>query len=542
MFSILLCFCYLYGQSLRMRYEVITYLLLLQNRVYTSNILIWNPTIGYSHVKFLGNIADVLTQDGHNVTIFHPVMDPHIKTFGNRLSARTISYEPDVLDTNDWLKLDIKRPSLWDSPPCDSLCFKWEDQDTIYEQSIKYCKELLKDQEMISKLNDSKFDIAFSESFDLCAPGFFEVLGIENVVMVSALGMLPRLYEIAGMSEVPSFVPDPLTPYSDDMTFMERLTNLKVHIQMKSEMRRWEQMFWEVFNAKYPGFPTIAEINNRKTALIMTNVNEFAESARPTTNMIRYVGGSTLYPTKPLTKDLENILNERNATVFFSLGSLAQSKDMPRSIKNDIISTFASFPDVTFIWKYEGDDIASFETQPNIHYLKWVPQFDLLADRRLSLFITHGGMNSMLEAMFCAKSMIVIPLFGDQQFNSKNIQRRGLGTIVERNHLNKRTLTEAIKTTLGNKKITRESEFVAAQLVGRPQQYRDDIAKWTRAIIEHGKMDHLLLHSRNLNFMQYYCLDVIAFVVGLASSIAFLTLWSLKQVFSSVRIIKLKSN
>ncbi|ETN71044.1 hypothetical protein NECAME_04739 [Necator americanus] len=204
---------------------------------------------------------------------------------------------------------------------------------------------------------------------------------------------------------------DPLTPYSDDMTFMERLTNLKVHIQIKSEMRRWEQMFWEAFNAKYPGFPTIAEIYN----------------------------------------DLENMLNERNATVFFSLGSLAQSKDMPTWLKNDIISTFASFPDVTFIWKYEGDDIPSFETHPNIHYLKWVPQLDLLADRRLSLFITHGGMNSMLEAMYCAKGMIVIPLFADQQFNSKTIQRRGLGTIIERNHLNKKTLTEAIQTTLGNK-------------------------------------------------------------------------------------------
>ena len=32
-----------------------------------SNILVWNPTIGHSHVMFLGNIADVLTANGHNV-------------------------------------------------------------------------------------------------------------------------------------------------------------------------------------------------------------------------------------------------------------------------------------------------------------------------------------------------------------------------------------------------------------------------------------------------------------------------------------------
>ncbi|EPB75471.1 glycosyltransferase family 28 protein [Ancylostoma ceylanicum] len=182
----------------------------------------------------------------------------------------------------------------------------------------------------------------------------------------------------------------------------------------------------------------------------MTNVNEFAETPRPTTNMIKYVGGSTLHDPKALPEDLDKLLNERSATVLFSLGSIAQSKDMPSWLKNDIIETFASFPNVTFIWKYEGDDTSSFNAVPNIHPMKWVPQTDLLADKRLSLFITHGGMNSMLESMFHGKPMIVIPLFGDQQLNSKNVIRIGTGMLVDRNNLNKNTLTEAIQRTLGN--------------------------------------------------------------------------------------------
>ncbi|EYC05229.1 hypothetical protein Y032_0083g1655 [Ancylostoma ceylanicum] len=169
----------------------------------------------------------------------------------------------------------------------------------------------------------------------------------------------------------------------------------------------------------------------------------------------------------------------------------------------DIIETFASFPNVTFIWKYEGDDTSSFNAVPNIHPMKWVPQTDLLADKRLSLFITHGGMNSMLESMFHGKPMIVIPLFGDQQLNSKNVIRIGTGMLVDRNNLNKNTLTEAIQRTLGNKKIAREAAFVASSLAGRPQQYREDIAKWAKIIIEHGKMNHLLLHSRNMNLIQF---------------------------------------
>ncbi|EYC05224.1 hypothetical protein Y032_0083g1655 [Ancylostoma ceylanicum] len=206
----------------------------------------------------------------------------------------------------------------------------------------------------------------------------------------------------------------------------------------------------------------------------------------------------------------------------------------------DIIETFASFPNVTFIWKYEGDDTSSFNAVPNIHPMKWVPQTDLLADKRLSLFITHGGMNSMLESMFHGKPMIVIPLFGDQQLNSKNVIRIGTGMLVDRNNLNKNTLTEAIQRTLGNKKIAREAAFVASSLAGRPQQYREDIAKWAKIIIEHGKMNHLLLHSRNMNLIQYYGLDILAFLVSIAAVVVFLFLWLLKRVISSFRIIKLK--
>ncbi|RCN30630.1 UDP-glucoronosyl and UDP-glucosyl transferase [Ancylostoma caninum] len=459
-----------------------------------------------------------------------------VTTFGNRLPARTIRYSAPVID-DKFQKMEMKMPSLWESPSCTGVCMRWSDYDLMIEQNLDYCKWLLEDMEMIKALNESKFELVFTESLDMCAPGMFQILGIKKVVMVSAFGMYPPMYDVIGMAELPSFMPgiimcyclqqnvadndisESLTPYSDKMTFLERSTNFKVNIQLKFHLRRWNHVFWEVFDAKYPGFPTIQEIFNEKTCLIMTNVNEFAETPRPTTNMVKYVGGSTLHDPKALSEDLDKVLSERSATVLFSLGSIAQSKDMPSWLKNDIIEAFASFPDVTFIWKYEGDDTSSLDAFPNIYPMKWVPQTDLLADKRLSLFITHGGMNSMLESMFHGKPVIVIPLFGDQQMNSKNVIRIGTGTVIDRNNLNKKSLKEAIQKTLFNQKIARETAFVASLLAGRPQQYRQDIAKWTKIIIEHGKMNHLLLHSRNMNLMQYYGLDILTFLASVAVSV-----------------------
>ncbi|EYC07004.1 hypothetical protein Y032_0072g643 [Ancylostoma ceylanicum] len=89
-----LSFCQFVGNNSnrQMGRSIVINLILLEYYVSASNILIWNPAIAQSHVNFLGNIADVLTADGHNVTIFSPAIDPLLTTFGNRLPARTIRY------------------------------------------------------------------------------------------------------------------------------------------------------------------------------------------------------------------------------------------------------------------------------------------------------------------------------------------------------------------------------------------------------------------------------------------------------------------
>ncbi|VDO64907.1 unnamed protein product [Heligmosomoides polygyrus] len=262
-----------------------------------SNILIWSPTFGHSHVAFLGNIADVLTADGHNVTILTLTLDPNVTTFGNRLPAHTIRIES---EENNWLQMDVKGPSLWNTPPCTGLCTRTSDLLIIAEQSYRICKALLDDDETMKKLLASKFDLVFSETLENCGPGIFQVLNIPSVVMVSALGMMPKMLEVSGLRATPSFVPLCLTPYSDEMTFFERFINFNLQMIFSTYKYKVEDQYWQLLNDRYPGFPSIESISMNKTALMMTNVHEFAESPRPTTNMIRYVGGMTIYPPKAL--------------------------------------------------------------------------------------------------------------------------------------------------------------------------------------------------------------------------------------------------
>ncbi|VDM71430.1 unnamed protein product [Strongylus vulgaris] len=122
------------------------------------------------------------------------------------------------------------------------------------------------------------------------------------------------------------------------MSFWERLDNFKFIIELHYRFSGWEKDIWSIANNLQPGFPNLRHLLKKKTGVVLLNVNEVTETPRPTANILRYIGGATLHEPKKLDEDLfiqklSSLLDERPETVLFSLGSLAQSKDMPMRLK-----------------------------------------------------------------------------------------------------------------------------------------------------------------------------------------------------------------
>ncbi|PIC23459.1 hypothetical protein B9Z55_017154 [Caenorhabditis nigoni] len=105
---------------------------------------------------------------------------------------------------------------------------------------------------------------------------------------------------------------------------------------------------------------------------------------------------------------------------------MVRSYEMPENFKEGLIKMFESLPDVTFIWKYEKDDAEFQKRLPkNVHLKKWVPQPALLADSRVKVFVTHGGLGSTMEVAYTGKPALMIPIFGDQYQNAMMLARHG---------------------------------------------------------------------------------------------------------------------
>ena len=69
------------------------------------------------------------------------------------------------------------------------------------------------------------------------------------------------------------------------------------------------------------------------------------------------------------------------------------------------------------------------------------------------VFVTHGGMNSVSEALFFGTPMVVIPFVSDQPVNAKCVEKLGVGKTLEYTNTNADTIKHAVFDLLSDKSI-----------------------------------------------------------------------------------------
>ena len=99
----------------------------------------------------------------------------------------------------------------------------------------------------------------------------------------------------------------------------------------------------------------------------------------------------------------------------------------------------------------------------NIHIYKSVPQLDVL--KISDVFVTHGGMNSVSEALVYSTPMVVIPFVSDQTVNARCIEKLGVGKKLEYSAANKNTIKSTVFSVASDSDIktnlTRVQRLVA---------------------------------------------------------------------------------
>jgi MGT family glycosyltransferase len=108
-------------------------------------------------------------------------------------------------------------------------------------------------------------------------------------------------------------------------------------------------------------------------------------------------------------------------------------------------------------------DPAAFGALPaNIAIRGWVPQTEVL--QRAALFISHGGLNSVHDALYCGVPLLLVPQQEEQAFNARRVVELGAGLMLEKRQVSAAGLRSGAARLLAAPSFKAQAERIGATL------------------------------------------------------------------------------
>nr|XP_025859312.1 UDP-glucuronosyltransferase 2B31-like [Vulpes vulpes] len=460
----------------------ISVLLLLQLSCYFSSgscgkVLVW-PT-EYSHWINVKTILDELVQRGHEVTVL--TSSASILVDPNKLSAIKFEIYSAHLSRGDFEALFIKLLKTWTyDMPKDSFWAYFSVMQEMfweyYECFQKLCKDVVLNKKLMTKLQESKFDLILADTIGPCGELLAELLKIPLVYTLRFSAGYAFEKHSGGLPLPPSYVPVILSELTDQMTFMERVKNMLYVLYFDFWFQTMNEKSWDQFYSEVLGRPTTVYELMRKADIWLIRTYWDLEFPRPLLPHFEFVGGLHCKPAKPLPKVL---------------------------------------------WRFDGKKPDTLG--PNTRLYKWLPQNDLLGHPKAKAFITHGGTNGIYEAIYHGIPMVGIPLFADQADNIVHMKAKGAAIRLDFSTMSSADLLNALRTVINAPSYKENAMKLSRIQHDQPLKPLDRAVFWIEYVMRHKGAKHLRPASHDLTWFQYHSLDVIGFLLACVATAMFVT-------------------
>lgn len=463
-----------------------------------ANILAIFPTPSHSHQKVFKVLVKDLANRGHFITVLAPYLqnyehpsiteiDIHIEPFkGTKLNwneFQKMSHEIAVYHANAW-KLRCHAEQL----------------------------KISKIQQLIH--GNQKFDLIILEYFNhLTYLAFAEKF---DCPVVGITSQDPYFYvheDFTGFFN-PLTQPDFYLPFLlGDMNFMQRLRSLIFYVNVKFFLQPIQEFKYE--KIIYENFPnntkSIKELKEN-VEILLINSSPILKSQPLAPNVIPLGFMHIEPPNKINDENLKNFLdNSKNGVIYMSLGTFVESKNLDGKIIKIFLDFFKTLK-FNVVWKFEAENL---EKSQNIFISKWMPQADLLAHQNVKIFITHGGLLSIEEAIDREVPLIVIPFIFDQKVNAKNVEKKKIGVLLDFNDLSVENLKNSLEEVL-RLKYKENIQKIKKLIYDQPMTSRKKAVWWVEYVMRNKNADELKYPGRNMKFYETCGLDiVITFLIGI---------------------------
>lgn len=491
-------------EFLNMKRSTLLILFVICHQVYSYSILFVFPFGAKSHKSVFNPIAEHLAKNGHQVTLVsNSKPDKEIR------GIRTVYIEEADFIMNDgsYSFFDGGTSSPLVLNTVTELCFRVRDATF---RNLEF-------QELWTKPEADRFDLLIIDStFNQFALPLAHYWGIPVIYISTSIMYTP----IAWNLDIPyswSYLTTGMTSADLQLDFLQRAQNAFFN---------WGFiMFWNWYllpnhdrfiQSVFPYTPPLIELE-RNVSLVMVHTHPSFFPSAPAMPYTVEIACIHCRPGQKLPKDLQEYFDQSGdpGVIYFSLGSYTKGESMPVEMRQKIIAAFAQLPQ-KILWKFEKN-ISDLPT--NIKLIHWAPQQDILAHPKLRLFITHGGGLSILEASYHGCPIVAFPLSVDQLGNVIHAQSKGFAESLDWNTFKAESLLSKIQQILNDKRYKEKAVLVSRLLRDQPQSPVERAAYWIEYVIRNKGAPHLKSSAGNLNFFQYFLLDVISLLTLIIMSV-----------------------
>ncbi|MDC7975264.1 MULTISPECIES: macrolide family glycosyltransferase [Bacillus] len=134
--------------------------------------------------------------------------------------------------------------------------------------------------------------------------------------------------------------------------------------------------------------------------------------------------------------------------IYISMGTLLEGLE---PFFNTCIDAFSDFDGIVVMAIGDRNDRSKIKKAPdNFIIASYVPQSEILSET--DVFITHGGMNSVHDAIYFKVPFVIIPHDKDQPMIAQRLTEIEAAHRLLKENVNVQTLKEAVSDVLSNKK------------------------------------------------------------------------------------------
>ncbi|KAI9293050.1 UDP-Glycosyltransferase/glycogen phosphorylase [Neoconidiobolus thromboides FSU 785] len=409
------------------------------------NIAVHSGFGGRSHVKSILNYSEKLIERGHKVT--YVGVDENMKYIAGYQGMKNYSIGESILSEEEVYTMAyntvLKEGIEYD--PLEGIVLRFS---PILEGSFKTMYRSLK-----SYLIESKPDLIICDFFSVPCLMLAREIGIPLVVSIQST-------DIAEFTNMPyitkSLSYGPIT--MDELTYFERFCQLVVDpihnifkvLPLINSIKKVESEYKVNIGMKLFG-DTIYPI-------ILGNTFTGFEPALPLQPNLFQVGPILSYKNKEIeSEELINYLRDHKYILYIGFGSFSVlNKELIERILTSSILLLNEKSIDGIVWglgktkssEFPAEIIINNETiqtesffnnqHQHIKILSWAPQPELLNHNHVKIFLSHSGMESMIESVSSSTKILCLPLFGDQFRNAYKIVSNKLGL-----HLDKMDFTSS---------------------------------------------------------------------------------------------------